>query len=115
MNRSQLLPRELQEQIPPLYSNEKTPADETIIRVKYFLAAFTWLVTECEQQNDGDVLFFGYVINDADPDFSEWGYFTLSQLLAIKLYGCLEVERDLYFKECTFGEYMSRNAVEVSI
>lgn len=109
MNREELLPQELLEQIPALYSNEKIKLDKKIIKVKYFLASFTWLVTECEVQEDGDVLFFGYVINHSDPDCSEWGYWTLNQLLEVKLYGCLGVERDLYFKECTFGDYMKRN------
>ena len=107
MNRNELLPPELLKQIPALYYNERTPTDKVIIKVKYFLASFTWLVTECEIQED-DVLFFGYVINHGDPDCSEWCYFTLNQLMEIKLYGCLGVERDLYFKECTFGEYMGQ-------
>ena len=72
--------------------------------MKYFLASFTWLVTECEMQDD-DILFFGYVINSSALDSSEWGYFTLNQLIEIKLLGCLGVERDLWFKECRFGEY----------
>ena len=105
MTREQLLPQELLEQIPVLYSNEKIKTDSIIIIVKYFLASFTWLVTECEVQED-DVLFYGYVINHGDPDCSEWGYFTLNQLLEVRLHGYFEVERDLYFKQCTFGEYM---------
>ena len=108
MTREELLPKELLERIPPLYSNEKTPTGDTVIRVKYFLAAFTWLVAECETQEDGDVMFFGYVVNDAAPDCSEWRYFTLNQLMEIKLFGALGVERDLWFKECTFGEYIRK-------
>jgi len=106
MNRTELLPQELLEQIPALYSTEKIKTDKKVIKVKYFLASFTWLVTECEiQEDEDDVLFFGYVINHSDPDFSEWGYFKLSQLIETKLHGLFEVERDLYFRECTFDEY----------
>ena len=108
MTREQLLPQELLVQIPALDSDEDTTTNEIVIKVKYFLAGFTWLATECEEQEDGDVLFFGYVINHSQPDFSEWGYFTLNELMKIKLFGCLGVERDLFFKECTFGEYMAR-------
>jgi len=111
MTKEELLPQELLEQIPALHSNEETPTDEKIVKVKYFLASFTWLVIECEAQKDGDVMFYGYVINHADPDCSEWGHFTLNQLMKIKLFGCLGVERDIYFKECTFGEYI-RNACQ---
>jgi len=108
MTKDELLPAELLERIPALDSNEGTPTNEIIISVKYFLVAFTWLVAECEFQEDGDVMFFGYVINDATPDCSEWGYFTLNQLMEVKLFGCLGVERDIYFKECAFGEYMRK-------
>jgi hypothetical protein len=107
MTRKELLPQELLEQIPALYSTENVPANEKTIKVKFFLANFTWLVTECEvQPEDNDVLFFGFVINHSDPDLSEWGYFTLSQLLEVKVFGCLGIERDLYFNECMFKSYM---------
>jgi hypothetical protein len=108
MTRKQLLPPELLDSIPALYSTEKTPLRKKVIKVKYFLANFTWLVAECEVREDGDVLFFGYVKNHSDPDCSEWGYFTLSQLMEIKIFGVLGVERDLYFNECTFKEYMEK-------
>ena len=107
MTREKLLPQELLEQIPPLYFNEGTPADETIIRAKYFIDIFTWLAAECETRGD-DVLFYGYVVNAAEPHLSEWGYFTLKQLMEIRLRGGIGVERDLSFKKCAFGEYMKR-------
>jgi hypothetical protein len=104
MTRQELLPQELLEHIPAMYSGEDTPLKEKVIKVKYFLASFTWLVTECEVREDGDVEFFGYVMNHADPDCSEWGYFTLNQLMEVRF--LCGVERDLWFEECTFGEYM---------
>ena len=107
MTREELLPNELLERIPPLLSNAETPTDEIIIYVKYFLASFTWLVAECEVI-DNDVRFYGYTINTNELHFSEWGSFTLNQLMEIKLYGVLGVERDLYFEECTFSEYMEK-------
>ena len=109
MTREQLLPQELLKQIPKLYSNENAEEDKIIVKTKYFLASFTWLVTECEVQEDGDVLFYGYVINHGDPECSEWGYFTLHELMEVRLHGYFEVERDLYFHECSFGEYMEVN------
>jgi hypothetical protein len=104
MSKQELLPQELLEQIPAVYSTKDIPLKEKIIKVKYFLANFTWLVTEAEIREDGDVEFFGYVINHAAPDCSEWGYFTLNQLMEVKVFG--GVERDLYFNECTFEDYM---------
>jgi len=107
MTREELLPQELLEQIPALDSDEETTANEIIIKVKYFLAGFTWLVAKCEVQGN-DVMFYGYVINHTDPHFSEWGCFSLNELMSVKLFGALGVERDLFFKECTFGEYMKK-------
>lgn len=101
MTREQLLPQDVLQKIPRLYSNEKTPVKEKMIWVRYFLASFTWLVAECRVQKD-DVLFFGCTIS---PHGSEWGYFTLSQLAEIKIPNIPEVECDMYFKECTFEEY----------
>ena len=108
MTRDELLPQALLESIPALYSTEDITLKEKIIKVKYFLASFTWLVTEYEVREDGDVLFFGYVQNHNAPGLSEWGYFTLNQLMEVKLFGVLGVERDLYFNECRFGEYMDK-------
>ena len=105
MTKEELLPQKLLDKIPALYANDGMPAGEAIIKVKYFLASLTWLVTECELQGD-DVLFYGYVINHSAPDCSEWGYFTLNQLMEVKLFGSIGVERDIYFKECKFGEYI---------
>ena len=111
MTREELLPKKLLERIPPLNSNDGSQAAKIIIHAKYFIAIFTWLVAECEVQAD-DVLFYGFVENAADPQMSEWGYFTLKQLMEIKLHVGLGVERDLYFKECTFSEYIKGENTE---
>ena len=61
MTREELLPQELLKQIPALYSTEDIPVKKKIIKVKYFLASFTWLVTECqiqEEEEEEDILFF---------------------------------------------------------
>ena len=104
MTREELLPQELLEQIPALDSDEETTANEIIIKVKYFLSNFTWLVAKCETRGD-DVRFYGYVINHSNPHFSEWGFFKLSELMKLNIENAIWVERDIFFKECTFGEY----------
>jgi hypothetical protein len=57
-------------------------------------------VIEGERQEDGDILFYGYVTGH----FGESGYFKLSELKNAKngITGILAVpiERDLYFKPC---------------
>ena len=57
MTREELLPQELLEQIPSLDSDEETTMNEIIIKVKYFLSNFTWLVAKCEVHDD-DVMFY---------------------------------------------------------
>lgn len=67
-----LLPADLREQIPKLYSQEHVKLQEKMVYAKFFFPAaeWTWFVTEGEQE-DGDYVFFGYVIGFE----SEWGYF----------------------------------------
>ena len=89
--------------IPALYSQEEVEISEKMVYVKFFLFNFTWYVTECEVQ-ENDVLFFGYVKNDAAPDCSEWGYFILSELENLLIRGVFKVERDLYFSPTKFAE-----------
>lgn len=71
--------------------------DEAKVLVKYFnpCGAGTWLITEAEEQEDGDWLLFGYChIHEW-----EWGYVMLSELQSLKVppFG-LGIERDLYSK-----------------
>src|SRR5512142_3361083 len=110
----QLLTRELLRTIPPLYSQENEA--DPLCRARFFLpdGAFTWFVIEgSTREKDGcgwgaschhrpltdydpnrdDVLFFGYVTG---PE-QELGYFTLSELTAIRGMLGLPVERDRYF------------------
>jgi hypothetical protein len=100
----QLLPDDLREQIPKLYSQEKVKTDEKIVHAKFFFPAgnWTWFVTEGEDE-DGDFIFFGYVLGFE----AEWGYFTLNELQNINIKG-LTVERDLYFKPGKFKDVISQ-------
>ena len=95
-----LLTEEIKSSLPALYyqENEKDP----MVYVKYFdpTGSWTWYVTEGEETDNGDFLFFGYVIGFE----AELGYFTLSQLESAKNkckgIMALPIERDLYFKPC---------------
>ena len=102
----ELLPVELQHQLPKLYAQEG--AEDHFVYIKYFFPAanWTWFVTEGEPHGN-DFLFFGYVIGLE----KEWGYFTLQQLEEIKFRG-LTVERDLYFKQETFSRCLARWKLE---
>ena len=77
----------------PLYSQDGK-GEDSVVLVKYFNAcgSGTFLITEAEQQEDGDWLLFGYC-----HIFEwEWGYVLLSELQNLKLPFGLTIERDLY-------------------
>ena len=80
----------------PLYSQDGKGENAEVL-VKYFAPAgsYTLLVTEAEQQEDGDWLFFGltYLYE------WEWGYTLLSELEGVRVNVLgykLPLERDLY-------------------
>ncbi len=86
----QLLTQELRDKLPALGATEKV--DDPTAVVKFFTpdSSWTWFATEF----DGEDTFFGAV---SGAEF-ELGYFSLSELQALRgLFG-LAVERDLYFK-----------------
>ena len=83
----------------PLYSQDGKGENAEVL-VKYFNPYGSWtaLITEAEQQEDGDWLLFGYM-----HLFEwEWGYIMLSEIenTKVNVFGCkLPLERDLYVKE----------------
>ena len=87
-----LLTAEIIERLPKLYSQENI--DNPKIIVKFFdpLSSWTWYVTEGEEQEERDWLFFGLV----EGHEKELGYFTLKQLEEIRVAG-LGIERDRHF------------------
>ena len=74
-----LLDDELRKRLPPLYTQEAEA--EPMVYARFFMpgTAWTWYVTE-GQEEDGDFLFFGYVIGLE----KEWGYFALSELESVR-------------------------------
>jgi hypothetical protein len=89
----------------PIYSHDGEGMNAKVI-VKFFSprANFTWLVTEGEQQEDGDWLFFGYhyVV------VWEWGYVRLSDLLNLNdRFGDCFVEREMYTKNKNVRELVA--------
>lgn len=85
-----LLTAELRKSLPPLYSQEHVA--DPMIRVKFFdpCGSATWYGLEF----DGNDTFFGYVTGFGSD---ELGYFSLSELEAIRGPLGIGIERDLYF------------------
>lgn len=78
----------------PFRSQDKKGIDATGL-VKYFTpwGAATWLITEAEQQPDGDWMLYGYCTLGYEW---EWGTLMLSELQALRGPFGLTTERDLY-------------------
>lgn len=105
----QLLTEEIISVLPALYEqeNEKDP----MVYVKFFdpTGSWTWYATEGEEMDNGDFLFFGFVVGFE----AELGYFTLSQLETAKSQctgiQALPIERDLYFTPCRLSEVKAQH------
>lgn len=94
-----LLPQEIAERLPPLYSQEEE-GENAIAHVKFFTpwSGWTWYASE---YTPTERLFFGVVVGHE----RELGYFSLDEIEAIRGPGGLAIERDLYWtpkplKEC---------------
>ena len=97
-----LLTEELKKQLPPLYSQEKVSDPMVICKFFHPMSSMTWYAIEGSPvDEDGyydtekekvDFFFFGWV----HSDFSELGWFSLSEMEAINV-GGLRMERDLHF------------------
>lgn len=77
----------------PLYSQDGKGDNATIV-CKFFLASWTWYVLEAQKLSNGDYRFYGIVDNGREQ---ERGYFMLSELESLRVWGCVKVERDRYF------------------
>jgi hypothetical protein len=95
-----LLPKEIREQLPPLYSQDGK-GGKAVVYAKYFTpsSSWTWFATEGEPVLDEsgkevDFKFFGLV----EGHEKELGYFVLSELEEVRGPMGLPIERDLHFK-----------------
>jgi hypothetical protein len=68
------------------------------VLVKFFnpYGAGTWYALEADREADGDWTFFG-LVDLGHPDSVELGYFTLSELTSVVMFGKPAIERDMYY------------------
>lgn len=87
----ELLPKDVQDQLPPLYSQDGKGWD-AIAQVKFFTptSSWTWWATEYDPETR---TFFGLV----EGFERELGYFSLDELQEVRGPFGLGVERDLYW------------------
>jgi hypothetical protein len=105
----ELLPQELRQQLPPLYSQEHEPDPMVICKFFHPLSHWTWYAYEGSPVDENgyydtdeekvDFVFFGWVYGD----FPEMGYFALSELESVTVMG-LGIERDLHFTPMKLSE-----------
>lgn len=108
-----LVTKEIARNLPRIYSNDGEDPEDVDVVVKFFdpMGQYTWYATEADALVDGewveltgnnyedaeDIKFFGLV----DGQFSELGYFTLSQLESV---GGIGIERDRHFPNRTLAD-----------
>ena len=101
-----LLPKELREKLPPLYSQDGK-GGKAVVYAKLFTpdSSWSWHITEGEplldeSQNEVDYKFFGLVFGLE----REFGYFLLSELEEVRGPMGLPIERDLHWQPKTLEE-----------
>ena len=87
-------------QIPRLYASENVPTKDKQIFMHFFVGTCDWYAAEF----DGEDTFFGFAILNGDHQNSEWGYFSLLEMKALKIGGWLEVDRDLHWQATPAGQ-----------
>ena len=113
----ELLPDDIKQQLPPLYSQEHEKDPLVICKFFHPLARMTWYAYEGSAvDEDGymdtdkekvDFLFFGWIYTDS-PEF---GYFSLSEMQEIEVLG-LKMERDLHFQPKKLSEVKKEHGIE---
>ena len=98
----ELLPQELRQQLPPLYSQEHV--EDPLVVCKFFTPDSTW--TWYAYEFDGNDLFFGLVYGFE----TEFGYFSLHELEEARGPLGLPIERDLHFTPKKLSEVRKEHA-----
>jgi hypothetical protein len=112
----ELLPKELREKLPPLYSNEDVGLEaQAIIKLFSPYSNFTWYFSEGSPVDDEgyydtnkpkvDYLLFGLTVG-FEP---ELGYTSLTELESLHQRGLPLVERDLHWQPDTLKNLMKRH------
>lgn len=93
----ELFPKHLEETLPALGAQEGK-GEEAIAHVKFFTpwSHWTWYASEYDP---AERVFFGLVVGNE----TEYGYFSLDELEAIRGPGGLRIERDLFWTPRPLG------------
>ena len=101
LRRHKLMTKELGEKIPALRANENVADPDAVLAPAKLFSPYTgwrWYITEWNAET-GEC--FGLV----EGFETEWGYFDLTELAEVTVFGQVPaVERDLYWEPTTIGE-----------
>ena len=86
--------------IPPMNPENKVPLAETLIYAHFFVGGCDWYAAEYDPKTRQ---FFGYV-NLGDDMCAEWGYFSLDELIEVRVGKIWHVEYDRHWKNKTASE-----------
>lgn len=84
---------------------EQGENENPLIVAKFFapVGSATWYATEYDAETN---ICYGYVTGLADD---EWGFFSITEMEALKLPFGLGIERDIHFKETPFNTLFGKN------
>ena len=91
---------------------KELPDTEAMVVTKFFTpdAQWTWYaVSASPDEMTGDIQFFGLV----EGQYTEWGYFWLSELKKVRGHLGLPIERDKWWKPITVTELKSQVGVGI--
>lgn len=77
--------------LPGLYETEFIPLQQKAVHLHLFIADCDWYCIEF----DGKDIFWGFAILHNDYRNAEFGYFSLSEMMPIKVGGYLEIDCEL--------------------
>lgn len=96
--KQRMLTKAIADKIPAI--GAQAESKDPIAYVKYFVAGWTWFVTELDPET-GEM--FGKVYSPMCPD-GELGYIDLNELATTKVCGMFSIERDQYFEPKPLSE-----------
>ena len=76
--------------IPKYYSSEEVPLKEKMIYMHFFIGDCDWYAAEYSSE---ERCFFGFAILNSDYEMAEWGYFSLDELVKLRV-RFIEVDKD---------------------
>ena len=97
----ELLTNKIRKSLPKLYSQENGKTGDKKVYCKFFTpdSNWSWYVLEGEQDEE-DFLFYGLVVGLE----TEFGYFSLNELLSARGPLGMPIERDQHFHRCRLDD-----------